>query len=378
MFTPRSKSILRGIRIVLLLACGVLLIGAALFAAEVLSRQPVRAVPATLHVSLSRKNCIDCHSPIAEEWRQSLHHRSISGPYWQDVRRMGYLKVYDAVRKPCESCHAPANVLDLASGAQDESGGPAIGIECTPNLLREPAGVAPVRRQDDVALGIDCVSCHVSARGILGRGRSPNAVHEAIPDARFLDAARTSVTVCRTCHRATVDAWKQTEFARRGTTCLDCHMPLVESPSVNGGPALMRRSHRFLGDKDDAMLRGAINASLRIADDGTARFRIVNDRVGHPLPSGANFLTVELRARDQSGKVVAETRRAFGRDEPLLLDFWPFNIDRRIQPGGREELSLALPPGEGRVEARVRYHDWIKVSRVLATMEEPYGGASHE
>ncbi|MDH4259873.1 MAG: hypothetical protein OEW16_06155 [Gammaproteobacteria bacterium] len=285
---------------------------------------------------------------------------------------MGYLKLFDAVRKPCESCHAPANVLDLAFRATDESGDPAIGIECTPNLLQEPSGVTPVRRQDDVALGIDCVSCHVSARGILGPGRTSSSVHETTADSRFLDAGRTSETVCRTCHRTTVDVWKHTELARRGTTCLDCHMPIVEAPSVTGGPARARRSHRFPGDKDAAMLRGAINASLEIAGDRTARFRIVNDRVGHPLPSGANFLVVELRARDESGKVVAETKRAFGRDEPLLLDFWPFNADRRIQPGGHEELSLPLPAGNGRVEALVRYHDWIKVSRVVATMEKPY------
>jgi hypothetical protein len=203
-------------------------------------------------------------------------------------------------------------------------------------------------------------------------------VHETISDPRFTDVALASETICRTCHRTAVDAWKQTEFARRGTTCLDCHMPMVEAPSVGDGPVRARRSHRFLGDKDDAMLRGAIHASLDIADHRVARFRIVNDRVGHPLPSGANFLTVQLRARDESGKVVAETRRAFGRDEPLLLDFWPFNIDRRIQPGEQQEVSLPLPAGKGRVEALVRYHDWIKVSRVLATMERPYGGTSHE
>jgi hypothetical protein len=372
MLNLRLKRILRRIGVALLLACGLLVVAGAIFAVEVFSRQPVRAVPSTLHASLSRTACIDCHAPIAEEWRQSLHHRSISGPYWQEVRRMGYLQLFNAVRKPCESCHAPAGVLDLGSGAKSASADPGPGIECTPNLLEEPGGVTPIRRLDDVALGIDCVSCHVSAHGILGPGRTSSPVHETIADSRFLDAKLTSETVCRTCHRTTVEVWERTELARRGTTCLDCHMPIVKAASVSGGPVRARRSHRFLGDKDQGMLGGAINASLEITDERAARFRITNDRVGHHLPSGANFLVVELTARDASGMVVAETKRAFGRDEPLLLDFWPFNADRRIEPGGHEELSLSLPDGNGRVEALVRYHDWIKVSRVVATMEKPY------
>ena len=73
-------------------------------------------------------------------------------------------------------------------------------------------------------------------------------------------------------------------------------MPEVDAASVVGGPVHTRRSHRFFGDKDEGMLRNAINATLTITPDRNARFSITNDRVGHLLPSGGNWVSVQLRA----------------------------------------------------------------------------------
>jgi hypothetical protein len=93
---------------VALAVLGFLLLGGGLFAVTVLSRQPLRAVPSTRHASLGRAACIECHAPIADEWRQSYHFKSLTGPYWQDVRQLGYLGIFDKVRKQCVNCHAPA------------------------------------------------------------------------------------------------------------------------------------------------------------------------------------------------------------------------------------------------------------------------------
>lgn len=352
---------------------GLAVAAGALFTLEVLSREPLRAVASTAHPSLARSACIDCHAPIAEEWRQSYHYRSLTGPYWRDVRELGYLEVFDRTRKACVNCHAPANVLDLAdpAAAAAAAEGP-LGVECTPNLLREPRGVIPAARLDDVELGVDCVSCHVGKEGIVGSGRRPTPVHEVLPDPRFQDAALTSETLCHTCHSAAVRAWKRTRFAADGVTCLDCHMPPTTAPAVTGGPQRPRRSHRFLGDKDPALLAEAVHASLAITPERQVRFRITNDRVGHFLPSGGNWLSVKYRAYDQAGRLLREEAEVFGKEEPLVLDFWPFNTDRRIPSGEGREVFFPLPEGHGTVEAIVQYHDWMRTKAVLVTLKEEY------
>ncbi len=352
---------------------GLAVAAGALFTLEVLSREPLRAVASTVHPSLARRNCIDCHAPIADEWQQSFHYQSLTGPYWKDVRELGYLEVFDRTRKACVNCHAPANVLDLVDPAAPAASaeGP-LGVECTPNLLREPRGVIPAARSDDVEMGVDCVSCHVGKEGIAGSGRHPTSAHEVLPDPRFQDAALASETLCRTCHSAAVRAWRTTRFAAEGVTCLDCHMPPTTAASVTGGPERPRRSHRFLGDKDPALLAEAVHASLAITPERKARFRITNDRVGHFFPSGGNWLSVKYRAYDRAGRLLREEAEVFGKEEPLVLDFRPFNSDRRIPSGERREVFFSLPEGHGTVEAIVQYHDWMRTKAVLVTLKEEY------
>lgn len=113
----------------------------------------------------------------------------------------------------------------------------------------------------------------------------------------------------------------------------------------------------------------AVHASLDVSPDRQAKFRIVNDRVGHHFPSGGNWLSVRLEARDEAGRVVAERVEAFGREEALLLDFWPFHDDARIPSGEQREILLSIPAGRGTVRATVNYHDWMKSKRTIASLE---------
>ena len=287
---------LRTIGAVFVLVLGIVATGGAILGVRVLSRKPLKAVQSTTHATIERRRCLECHAPIADEWRHSFHFKSVTGPYWEDVRRLRYARFFDGLRKRCMDCHAPANVLDLADPtvrvvARDA----ALGVECTPNVLREPEGIIPSLRSDDVGLGVDCVACHVSRRGIMGAGRRPTWEHETIADPRFQDPMLTSEALCRICHRSAVDAWKRTRFFAEGVTCLDCHMPSVRAASVADGAERPRRSHRFPADKDEDTLRKAFSASLRIEQGGRATFRIVNDGVGHFLPSGGNWVSVQLR-----------------------------------------------------------------------------------
>ena len=369
---------MHGLRRIIGLVClsslGALLVGAGIVAFAILSRPPLAASTSTTHPTLGRSDCVDCHAPIAEEWRQSYHYRSLTGTYWQDVRQLGYLELFDKARKPCLNCHAPANVLDVGDGSVSRAASKdQLGVECTPNILRNPQGSIPAARLDDVELGVDCTACHVSKRGIVGAGRRPRVSdHETIADPRFQNPSIASETLCRTCHRTTVEAWRRTALAAGGTTCLDCHMPEVRAPSVAGGVERVRRSHSFRADKDDAMLRNAMNATLEITADREARVRLRNDRVGHDLPSGGNWLSVRVEAFDAAGQGLSHLIEVFGKDEPLLLDFWPFNADSRIRSGATRDILLPLPRGSGTVEAVLRYHDWMKTKRTVLTLRADY------
>jgi nitrate/TMAO reductase-like tetraheme cytochrome c subunit len=365
-----AKRALKRIGLVLGLVLGLLLLVGAGLALKVTFRPPLVAIPSTTHGTIERQGCIQCHAPIAAEWRQSYHYRSLTGSYWVEARQLGYLRFFEKVRKPCVNCHAPANVLDLAVPAGSQAA--ELGVECTPNVFRDPPGMIPAARSDDVELGVDCTACHVSGHGILGTGRRPTAAHETLADRRFQNSVLTSGALCRTCHRSTVEAWERTSLAAQGVTCLDCHMPQVRAASVAGGPARLRRSHRFPADKNESMLTQAVNASLELVEGRVARLRITNDRVGHHLPTGGNWLSVRLMAYDSSGRMLKEQMEAFGRNETLLLDFWPFNTDSRIPFGEQREIRFSLPQGHGTVEAVIRYHDWMHTRRVVRTLRRDY------
>lgn len=358
---------------ILLVVIGILLLSTGLFALKVLSREPVKAVRSTTHAALDRKSCLDCHEPIAREWQESYHHQSIAGPYWKDVREMGYAKLFDRIRKPCASCHAPANVLDLPSAmSSSHAGDDVLGVECTPNLLEDPQGIIPKLRADDVDLGVDCVSCHVSQHGIVGSGRHSTEAHEIIADPRFQNASFTSSSFCVTCHLSAVKSWQQTHYATEGKTCLDCHMPYVNAPSVVAGPDRLRRSHRFLADKDLGMLKSSMTGTLQITPDRKVRLVVANTGVGHFLPSGGNWLLVFLKMYDSSNRLVETRRENIGREETLLLDFWPFNPDSRIAAGKQKEIVVPLTAQHGRVEAMVRYWDWAHVVKTIWRQTQAY------
>jgi len=364
------RRLLKTIGVALGLACIPLLVGGGVLTVKILSRPRLVAVPSTTHSALPRQACPECHAPIAAEWRESYHYRSLTAAYWADVRGLGYLRFFERMRKPCVNCHAPANVLDLAASRASQDA--AVGVECSPNVFRDPPGIVPAARSDDVELGVDCTACHVSTHGIAGTGQRPTSVHETRADLRFQDSVVTSEALCRTCHVSAVEDWETSRLSGQGVTCLECHMPRVRAASVAGGPERLRRSHRFAADKDERMLREAVNPTLEIVAGREARLRITNDRVGHHLPSGGNFLSVRMIAYDSAGGTLTERTEAFGRNETIVLGFWPFNTDTRIPFGQRREIRLPLPDGHGTVEAVVRYHDWMRVRPVVRTLTEAF------
>ena len=330
------------------------------FVVGMLVRPHLEVTASTRHPTLSRETCIECHAPIAEEWRQSFHYQSLTGPFWTRINNKGFATLFKTLRVPCKNCHAPANILDL------------------------PQGSSPALRTDALELGVDCVSCHVSTQGITGSGRTTDAPHEVLVDERFLQPELTSTRLCAPCHEEqgsqakVVTSWKRSKFASEGITCVDCHMPKIEAAVTTTGPPRLRRSHRFPGDKDIQMLRKALNASLEVSEDRRAIVRIVNDRVGHDFPAaGTNSLIVKVVTEDESGKVLEVEEHSFGTIEsiPGYLDFWPFHQVSKIPHGEHRDIVIQLPSTHGKVTAQFRYRDWFAITDkdvVFATITRNY------
>lgn len=196
-------------------------------------------------------SCETCHTAIAGEWRQSLHHASFSDADYQRaiLREDGPF---------CRNCHAP---------------------------------------ERDANLGVACITCHQpgDARGtaptILAAPGSAAAPHPVLRTAAFATEA-----ACARCHefdfpdtsvRRTPLAMQRTVTEHRGRseTCQDCHMK--------------RRSghvdHRFAAARDEAFVRSAVTVSARRVAR-SIEVTLAPAGVGHAFPTGDLFRRVRVSA----------------------------------------------------------------------------------
>jgi hypothetical protein len=218
--------------------------------------------------------CEGCHDDVAREWRGSLHQRSNIEPAYQRAFAIEPMRF-------CQGCHAPESDLDADA----------------------PADIS--------ALGVGCVTCHVTAKGILAAplameadapsSRGPTA-HQVVRDPQFSKSA-----ACASCHefpfpdagvRGSTELMQSThaEHARSshaGTSCAGCHMPAVTDDRRQGRA---RRSHAFAASRDPAILRGAVRVEARRTGPTTLRITLTPRGVGHALPTGDLFRRIEVLA----------------------------------------------------------------------------------
>lgn len=229
---------------------------------------------------IENEACERCHAEQAREWRASLHRRADLEP--------SYRRAFAIEPMPfCRGCHAPEAVPD------------------------EPESDAVA------AIGVGCVTCHVTNAGVLaapfrGPGAPPPAPHAITRDARFAgDAA------CASCHEFGFPGtpgkeppekmqWTVTEHARgaaAATSCAGCHMPSAprlplegaahtsEGPAARGG-----RSHLFAASRDPAMLASAVRIAAERIDATRVRVVLSPGGAGHAFPTGDLFRRIEVLA----------------------------------------------------------------------------------
>lgn len=246
------------------------------------------------HAAELNGTCEGCHAEIAREWRSSLHARSHTDAAYQRALAIEPLAF-------CQGCHAP---------------------EADP---RKPV-------PDSVAsIGVACVTCHVLDGDIVAGAdrRSPlsgasaqtgasGAAHPVLRDGRL-----GATSACAGCHefafpdgsaRRVPELMQSTvsEHARSAQSdqaCADCHMPTAE------GGLVSHRSHAFVGGRDAALVKSAVEVTARLTDGSTVSVSIAPRKLGHAFPTGDLFRRVEVSAEaiGPEWQVVAADRRYLTR-----------------------------------------------------------------
>ena len=257
------------------------------------------------------KRCMDCHSDIYREWRESRHfHAWVSDQFRIESENYSKLK--------CLPCHAPHQV---------------------------DAGKKPVIRIEFRKDGVSCVACHFKEETKAMHG--PLKVWSP-PHPSKQDLTYTRSTFCAGCHQETFKEWKR---AKANKSCQACHMPsLGKKDLIQKFPFYLlhlskpRTSHRFPALKAD---QRDIELSLR---DG--HLVLKNVGVPHNLPTADQG--------DPRLYLIAEILYSDGRRRTVRKRFSP---QTKTALGYMEEKKVKLPPGDIR-EVKVR------LLRKLAWKEE--------
>lgn len=292
---------------------------------------------APLERSLAPRDCGACHPTQYEDWRGSIHARSlgpgVAGQLVEIVRRD------PAGARGCLVCHAP-----LAEQSPITSGRP--GFEANPafdeGLQRE---------------GVVCASCHVRQHQRFGPPPRRDAQGRRVPRGELPHNGATYTSAylraefCAACHQFgpggvslngkplenTYAEWRTSHAARRGLQCQDCHMP--------------DRRHRWRGIHDPEMVKSGVR--VRLALERTryrpgqrlrATVTVASVKVGHYFPT---YVTPQVVVRallvGPDGEPVADSAKEgiIGRQVPL--DLSREIADTRIPPGGRFVLRYDQP-----------------------------------
>jgi len=293
-------------------------------------------------------DCGVCHAEKLSDWSGSLHSRS-TGP--------GLLSQVDASRWPgyalgCYRCHAPAI-------EQNEK------LRTTDGYAGNPAFDPGLK-----AAGVSCAVCHVRHGVVNGpvragdaAGRPSQAALRAHPTR--IEPGFSSSRLCAACHQLsggfepggkplvnTYAEWEASDYAARGVTCQNCHMP--------------GRRHLFRGIHDPGTVRAGLEIKAVSLGPAALRLTVTNTGVGHEFPTYVTPLVV-MRAFlvDASGDEIEGTRREEYIGRMVSSDLSREIYDTRLSPG--EARTFEYRPGAAparaagvAVEVRVRPDEFYR------------------
>jgi len=230
--------------------------------------------------------CGKCHKAIYAEWKASYHGRAMVDTLFRELSA-------EVNKEECIRCHAPVNLR-------------ASGFE------------TPIARSDRREDAISCLSCHNADGRMAGPHAGMQGACRPIQD----DAQRDVVKMCFVCHNQhdTGNEWLRGPYApealeprqREAKTCLDCHMPTVKRPLVQGGPVRTVRRHTWFGghNLNQLKLAAKLDVAVEKRPEGGHRFRVfvTNVGAGHSIPSDARHRSFDtyILLRDAKGGLILD------------------------------------------------------------------------
>lgn len=304
-----------------------------------------------IEASLHPKECALCHRRQFEDWKTSLHSRSMGPGIYGQLLNMEDKN--PATYTVCATCHTPLSeqIPHLKEGS-----------EYRPNEAFDPA------LQE---AGLICAGCHVRQHEHFGPPRRPEL---PTPSAEVVQphGGFTATTAfqrsefCKPCHQFpegafalnskllenTFAEWQASPYAEEGLQCQGCHMP--------------DRRHLWRGIQDPDMVRQAMTVSVsplapsyRPGDTLQATITVTNSGAGHYLPT---YVTPKIFVQgdllDAAGEVIAGSfqEAVIGREITLNLSREVY--DTRIAPKASLDFgyTATLPDTAATLRARIVVH----------------------
>lgn len=333
--------------------------------------------------------CGECHVDIYKEWQGSMH-RNYENPAFIWANAQADKDTKGKTKGFCVACHTPIGAI---TGETEKVRG---------------TGLSALARK-----GVQCDFCHVIdkvnpdwpgnasfhvAPGNIKRGQLKDAVSPKHKTA--YSELHTKAEFCGMCHNLshplsgvpleqTYTEWKNSDYAKEGKVCQDCHMPPKKGRAAKQGPVRPKRyTHSFVGgnyrfaNEKLAVENLKKAAQLEMKLSGTemtpgsqlrVSVKVKNVGAGHYLPTGITELRqmwLEVVAKDSGGNEVYRGKREYGTiledangKHDRTVPIWnavKIYEDRRVPPKDsvNEDFQFALETsarGSVTVEAALWY-----------------------
>jgi len=292
-----------------------------------------------IEASLDPESCAVCHRPQFDDWKGSVHSRSM-GPGVMG-QTMELIQDDPSTALLCYSCHAP--LTEQQEKIQAKSGS-------RPRFKKNPTFLASLQPK-----GLICSGCHVRGHQFFGPPKRDGSLENSLPASQTPHggAIRTPAferaEFCKGCHQFepdgyalngkllenTYNEWKEGPYAREGRECQSCHMP--------------DRRHLWRGIHDREMVKQGVTVRLtlekelyQVGDQVQAVVTLANTGVGHYFPTYVTpKVVIRFELVDEKGRGLEGSFQEERVGREVTLDLSRELFDTRIPPGKSHSVSYA-------------------------------------
>jgi len=320
----------------------------------------------------SSKTCRECHEEIYDHWKNAMHSMSLEDPIFKASFMQSYYNTAGEAKYNCLRCHAPMTLVnndyDLKEEVTNE------GVSC--DFCHSIKKVNLEDKEHPFEFEID-----ETKRGPLSDMDSP--AHKTEPSTLF-----KSSKLCAGCHEYTNDKgvkilgtyseWKDSSYAKEGTHCQNCHMPLIPGkivkPAVKSSKQKQINLHAISASHSIEQLSKALKVEIKDINQEEDIIEVVvgvtNIGSGHNVPTGIPsrklILLVELRTpteyfvrqRVYQKIMSVESGEEIKKECEVFLTAAKVSFDNRLRPNETrtERFAFAAPRNKKiTISARVEY-----------------------